>query len=107
MTGWITAFCFWSWGGCLNAKHDSLAQCREQSRPELFREDVPYGTPISARQKVVLNGVEFHHIFPASIPHAVASLSIDLVWHNDEKDEVTLVAGSVGVTVNEKEEKRR
>jgi hypothetical protein len=82
-----------------------LAQCREQSRPGLFWEDVPYGTPISARQKVVLNRVEFHHIFPASIPHAVASLSIDLVWHNDEKDEVTLVAGSVGATVNEKEEK--
>jgi hypothetical protein len=114
MNGWITAFCFWSWGGCLNAKYDALAQCKKPARQELFREDDLYATTFSARQKLVLNGVEYHHVFPGNIPNAVACLPIDLLWHipkNDniydkkhDKDELTMVAGLVGATVSKGDE---
>ena len=110
MNGWITAFCFWSWGGCLNAKYDALAQRKKPARHDLFREDDLYATTSSTRRKLVLNGVEYHHIFLGSIPNAVACLPIELLWHipkNDnisdkkhDKDQFTIVAGLVGATVS-------
>jgi hypothetical protein len=53
--------------------------------------------------------VEYHHIFPSSIPNAVACLPIGLLWHipkddniydkKHDKDQFTIVAGLVGATV--------
>jgi hypothetical protein len=107
MTGWITAFCFWSWGGCLNAKYDWMKRYREQGRQELFREDVPYATTFMDRRNLAIGTVNYHHIFPKSIPNAVASLSINLFDHslNIPKLDVTVVAGAVGATVFQADDK--
>jgi len=85
LSGWITAFCFWSETG----------KCLALYKPRLKY----YATPIADRKKLKLDGVEYPFIDRDSIPKGIVSVPVTVI---DEAKELvyqtTIVARSVGMT---------
>lgn len=114
LTGWITAFCFWSDSGfCLHPefidestlhhprRRNSIDEFSHGDEPQVFWDDDKddwYWTKVTERKKIFIEDVTCHHIFPKNIPNCIATAllyvrdySINRMVHS-----VTIVAGSIG-----------
>lgn len=87
MSGWITAFCFWTQEGKRSYAYTD----------DVLREAEGRRAPVD-RKRLVLDGVRFPLLHHKAVPRAVAEVSVVVVdVGRGEKLETTLVAGSVGV----------
>ncbi|MCJ1463500.1 hypothetical protein MMC07_002108 [Pseudocyphellaria aurata] len=78
LSGWITAFCFWSETGT--------------------RIGPDYGVPLD-RKELVLNDIAYPLIRPKSIPKGVISVPVTIQDHQTGlQHETSMIAGSVGMT---------
>lgn len=89
LSGWITAFSFWSEEG---------KPIRGFSDEEL--EEVPSGATLAQRKRLVLDGVAFPLVNPEEIPKGVVMVSVTIRDFDPKLEyQTTMVAGSVGMTV--------
>jgi hypothetical protein len=88
LSGWITAFCFWTKDG-------------KRNRVFSDNEMVDHGkeTKLADRKRLILDGIIYPIIHPGQIPTGVVSVPViikDLTTRLEHK--TTMVAGSVGMT---------
>ncbi|PUU76902.1 hypothetical protein B9Z19DRAFT_1087393 [Tuber borchii] len=87
LSGWITAFCFFSEKG---------ERIWRYSDEEMIRWDK--GVSIAERQRLVLGDVAYPVISPKSIPKGVISVPVTVQdWATGLEYKTTMVAGSVGM----------
>ncbi|OAQ67104.1 hypothetical protein VFPPC_14433 [Pochonia chlamydosporia 170] len=84
MSGWITAFCFWTQEGKRNRGYeDEVLYARGESGVD--------------RRRLVLDGVRFPVMHWKAVTRGVAEVGVTVVDLRGERMETTVVAGSVGV----------
>lgn len=88
LSGWITAFCFWSEDGTrtMNLSDEDLQGYRNP-------------TPLADRKRLILNNTAYPIMFPSKIPKGVVSVPVIIQDQATYLEyETTMVAGSVGMT---------
>ena len=87
LSGWITAFCFFSEKG---------QRISDYSDEDMIKWDK--GVSIAERQRLVLGDVAYPVISPSSIPKGVVSVPVTVQdWATGLEHKTTMVAGSVGM----------
>lgn len=88
VSGWITAFCFWSEKGRLIAH-----------LPDEQLEDGDTQISVAARRRLILDDVAYPIIRPNSIPPGVVSVTVAVQDTTTGLEHATtMIAGSVGMT---------
>lgn len=90
LSGWITAFCFWSETGTRTKDLPDVI-----TSPFEFFDNIP---PLD-RKRLTLNGIAYPLISPTSIPKGVVSAPVTIRdFGTGLQHETSLIAGSVGMT---------
>ncbi|KAF7512830.1 hypothetical protein GJ744_011933 [Endocarpon pusillum] len=88
MSGWITAFCFWSEYGTRTKHYSDEGLQGGGSR-----------VPLADRKRLILNNTAYLIMHPSGIPNGVVSVPVTIRDDGSKLVyETTMVAGSVGMT---------
>lgn len=90
LSGWITAFCFWSETGTRIHDLPDIIMSPMESFDNL--------TPID-RKRLTLNGIAYPLIWPGNIPKGIVSVPVTIQdFQARLRHKTSLIAGSVGMT---------